>query len=223
MSSETLKQPICSIPLQGRMAECIKETIRTYKPKRIIETGTYCGMGSTTIITEILKEMDSDDSIFFSIEVNPDFHKQAVEHIEKEGLRDYVHLLHGLSLWRKQLPTVKQLKKILPEGYVHSAETLFADTDFPGVADGLLEYCLIKFDYKPDLILLDSGNHLGWLEFQQVINTVKGKCILILDDIHDLKHARSYGVVKSDPRFKIIHDGDEERYFVIAEFDPGGM
>jgi hypothetical protein len=118
------------------------------------------------------------------------------------------------------LPTLKTLRKIIPEGYVHPAESLFADTDFPGVVDGLLEYCLIKFDYRPDLVLLDSGNHLGWLEFQQVINTQKGKCILILDDTHDLKHARSYEVIKSDPRFKIVHDGDEERYFVIAEFNP---
>jgi hypothetical protein len=74
---------------------------------------------------------------------------------------------------------------------------------------------VVKND-KP-LILLDSAGGIGFLEFQTVHNALNGTpYFLILDDIHHLKHFRSYKEVTTNPNFKILAQ-NKEHGWVIAK------
>jgi len=55
------------------------------------------------------------------------------------------------------------------------------------------------------LILLDSSGGVGYLEFKTTLDALNGKpFIIILDDIHHVKHHRSYQDIKNSSEFTII-------------------
>ena len=57
------------------------------------------------------------------------------------------------------------------------------------------------------LVLLDSAGGVGYLEFNKVKNIMGDKTyFLVLDDIHHLKHFRSYRDLKTDSSFRILHE-----------------
>lgn len=74
--------------------------------------------------------------------------------------------------------------------------------------------------YKRDkpLILLDSAGGIGYLEFQKVRQVMgDNPYYLVLDDIHHLKHFRSYALIKEEDKFKIT-SVNEERGWLICEY-----
>ena len=76
--------------------------------------------------------------------------------------------------------------------------------------------------YKKDkpLILLDSAGGIGYLEFQKVRQIMGDNAYyLVLDDIHHLKHFRSYAAIKKDASYKII-SVNEENGWLICEHLP---
>jgi glycosyltransferase involved in cell wall biosynthesis len=96
----------------------------------------------------------------------------------------------------------------------------FGETDFPHVPDDLLGCCLRRAGDKADIILLDSGGHMGHVEFNYVLKLLKSPCHVVLDDIHHVKHHQSYQQLVSDPRFTVLFSADEKFGFCIARFDP---
>lgn len=70
------------------------------------------------------------------------------------------------------------------------------------------------------LILLDSAGGIGYLEFKIVKEVMRGHAFwLLLDDIHHLKHFRSFSEIQSDPSFQII-DHDAVNGWVLAKHTP---
>jgi len=208
-------------------AEAIGQVIREYRPKKILETGTYLGQGTTAVIAEAMKQ-NGIDGTFFTIEVNPRYHAQAKAYLESRGYP--VQALCGLSIPRRLLPSCEQIQQATT---AVQDESLFVDhpepvrvqryyqeTDFPDVPDDLLGKCLADFDGRPDLVLLDSAGHLGWIEFQYLLERLKGPCILALDDINHIKHHRSFQHMQKDSRFEILVSSNEKFGFCIARFDP---
>lgn len=208
-------------------AEAIGQVIREYRPKKILEIGTYLGQGTTAVIAEAMKQ-NGIDGTFFTIEVNPRYHAQAKAYLESKGYP--VQALCGLSIPRRLLPSREQIQQTTT---AMQDETLFVDhpepvraqryyqeTDFPAVPDDLLGKCLADFDGRPDLVLLDSASHLGWIEFQYLLERLKGPCILALDDIDHIKHHRSFQHMQKDSRFEILISSNEKFGFCIARFDP---
>ncbi|MBK6681443.1 MAG: hypothetical protein IPG53_16255 [Ignavibacteriales bacterium] len=60
------------------------------------------------------------------------------------------------------------------------------------------------------LILLDSSGGVGYLEFKTTLETLNGKpFIIILDDIHHVKHHRSYLDIKNSPDFTVVGENYE--------------
>jgi len=58
-------------------------------------------------------------------------------------------------------------------------------------------------EYRP-LIVLDSAGGIGWLEFSTVVEVMGDfEYFLLLDDIHHLKHFRSYATVRQSDKFEI--------------------
>jgi glycosyltransferase involved in cell wall biosynthesis/ADP-heptose:LPS heptosyltransferase len=207
----------------------IQELFSKIRPRKIIETGTYLGTGTTTIITRSLQKLGIDDAMFFTIEVNPQNYARAKQYFETNNMK--VNALNGLSVPRAMLPSREEIarKTITDVDYDgifvdHKEETraelYYNETNFPNLPDNLLYKCLKLFDFKPDFVLLDSGGHMGNIEFNYLIDNLQGECYIALDDIYHVKHHHSFKQAQSDPRFEIVTASKEKFGFCIAKFTP---
>ncbi len=225
----SVEKNLTQIDAESVFSKEINKIFTKIKPTKIIETGTYLGTGTTKIIASALKKLELGKNQFFSIEVNENNYKQAIQNITNDGLSNYVTLLHGLSLPRKMLPSIEEIDKstvkevefddiFVDHKENERAKLYYDETNFESVEDNMLEKCLISFEYKPDFILLDSGGHIGNLEFNYLIEKLRKDCIIALDDINHIKHKKSFLQIKSDPRFEIITSSEEKFGFCIAKF-----
>lgn len=209
----------------------LNRVIKEYKPKKLLETGTYLGMGTTSVVTSALKENGLEDSQFFSIEVKSENHLAAKKNLTENGLINYVTLLNGISMPRKALPTIEEIerttvKEVEFEGiYIDHQESerarlYYNETNYDDVEEDLIGKCLITFESEPDFVLLDSGGHMGNLEFNYLIERLEKECIVALDDVNHIKHRKSYMQIQNDSRFELITSSDEKFGFCIAKFTP---
>lgn len=219
---------LMSVNTQSEFSRQIIELFGRIRPKKIIETGTFLGAGTTAIIGAALRHHKIECPEFYSIEINPQFFAAAHSNVQKLNIN--VQLLHGLSVPRAMLPTRDDIRR----EYVHKvqdgvfvdwpedvrADSYYRETDFAG-PDDLLGSCLARFNGAPDFVLLDSGGHMGYLEFTYLVERLRGPCHLALDDIKHVKHHRSLAAMKADPRFNVLVESDEKFGFCIARFDPG--
>jgi hypothetical protein len=202
----------------------ITELIYNIRPKKIIETGTYLGLGSTLILAKALKNIP--DSELLTIEVNPDFYKSAVKNLQ--GFPN-VQVLNGLSIPIDLLPTKEELIKWL-DGL--EKEDIFVDfapqerielymnhCRHHLVADDFLRKCIIYFGYKPELILLDSSGHLGFIEFQYILTLLMGSCYFILDDVFHVKHYDTLKYMQKSPKFQVEKLSREKFGYCIAKYN----
>ena len=213
----------------SHFARCIRDTFAKVRPKRIIETGTYLGTGTTLVIARALRELGLEEATFYSIEINPAHVRRAIENLAKHGF--VVDILNGLSVPRALLPTVTQIedayvKHVLADGLIvdheeaDRARLYHRETDFPNLPEDLLGKTLATFEFRPDFVLLDSGGHLGHVEFRYVIDKLRGPCVIALDDIHHVKHYQSYRDMRADDRFDVMVASEEKFGFCIARFNP---
>lgn len=77
--------------------------------------------------------------------------------------------------------------------------------------EDLLRKYLSKYKKESPLILLDSAGAVGLLEFN-IVKEIMGdnKYYLLLDDIHHLKHFRSYEEIKQNPDYEILIVNEED-------------
>jgi len=226
------KKDLTLVLTESQFARSVRDVFAAIRPTRIIETGTYRGTGTTTIIASAIRDLCIEKAQFVSIEVNPNNVKRARENLAKVGLS--VEILNGLSVPRSMLPTMEQIeqdlvKHVLADGLVvdheehERAELYFRETDFSGLPEDLLGQALRRFDDKPDFVLLDSGGHMGFVEFRYVIERLAGPCHIALDDIYHVKHYRSFQEIKNDSRFEVVAASEEKFGFCIARFNPTGL
>lgn len=223
------KADLTSVQGESEFARRIDELFARIRPRRIIETGTYLGTGTTATIASALQQVGLNDAVFFSIEVNPVHYRRAAANLERYG--QAVRLLHGLSLPRALLPTLDQIE----QAYVRTVEAdqvyidhppqdrairYHRETDFPDLPDDLLGRCLDEFGGRPDFVLLDSAGHMGYAEFRYLIDRLRTPCYIALDDTRHIKHHRSLLQVRGDPRFEVWVDSPEKFGFCIARFVP---
>jgi len=171
---------------------------------KIIETGTYLGQGTTkAIIIGLSRVFHPYD--FYSIEVNPSHHKQAVKNIGKvKG----VHLINGLSVAKSDLPvsmTFDVPDYIVVDHTDQNRNLLYSNEVSYPVPDKMLDYALFQMNYKPDLVVLDSAGHMGMIEFKYLMERVRSSFILALDDTDHVKHYETMLFIKEHPdKFTIL-------------------
>ena len=86
--------------------------------------------------------------------------------------------------------------------------------------ENLLSAYLESFADKKPLVVLDSSGGMGYLEFQTVDRKMRDKpFVLLLDDIHHLKHFRSYADVKTDPKYTIAAVDEREGWMLAVHLD----
>jgi FkbM family methyltransferase len=228
------KADLTQIDSNSAFAQAIRKLFAEIRPTRIIETGTYLGTGTTKVIAEAIRDLQLKDVTFHSIEVKPQHFEAAKRNLAKSGLSDVVQLHHGLSVPRLLLPTLQQIE----EQTVRSVEfddlfvdhqeqeralLYFKETDFSSVPEDLLGQCLRQVENRPDFVLLDSAGHMGHLEFNYLLDQLKGPCHIALDDIHHIKHHRSFRQMQTDPRFEMLVSSREKFGFCIAKFTPAAV
>ena len=179
--------------------------------KKIIETGTYLGLGTTRAIIKGC----TGGEIVYSIECNPKFYHKAVKNNEKSG----VNFLLGLSVGKPQLPvdiTFDVPEWVVVDHQQKNRNNLYrSEVNFP-VADNMLDLALSKMNYAPDLVILDSAGHMGTIEFKYLMEKIVGhnenhSFYLALDDINHVKHYHSFEMIKDMPeRCEIIFKTDEK-------------
>jgi ADP-heptose:LPS heptosyltransferase/predicted O-methyltransferase YrrM len=200
-------------------------------PRRIIETGTFQGEGTTKIIASWLRDNGVTDGLFYSIECSAENLTKARENLKGAGLGSHVTLIHGLSLPRHLLPSTELIREKFVDAidevgiFVDHEEGVrtnqyYAETNFRGIPDDRLGYCLDQVDNAPDFVLLDSGGHTGNLEFNYLLSRLASPCYIALDDINHIKHSRSYKQILKDPRFNILQASSEKFGYCIARFSP---
>ncbi len=228
---DEVEKDLTAVGKESEFGSAIHSLFKEIRPKKIIETGTYLGTGTTTIIAGSIKRIGIENAAFLSIEVNPLHIRHAYFNLQNNGLIENVKLLHGLSVPRRMLPTMQEIKDRTVENiefediFVDHKEheramNYYRETNFSDVPDDILGKSLAQFQNKPDFVLLDSAGHIGYVEFQYLIQLLEGPCYIALDDIYHIKHHKSFLEMKSDPRFEIIVDSKEKFGFCIAKFNP---
>ncbi|HTY38565.1 MAG TPA: glycosyltransferase family 9 protein, partial [Bacteroidota bacterium] len=217
---------------ESQFADAIKEVFSELRPKWVLETGTYLGEGTTRVIAATLHDLGLKSTTFCSIEVNPAHYELALQNLAARNLLGSVKLLRGLSVPRSILPTLEEIEKqcvrdveyddiVVDHREQERALLYYKETDFTGAQDDLIGEFLRACDYRPDFVLLDSGGHMGNIEFNYLIDKLQGPCVIALDDIYHIKHHRSFRQIQSDPRFKLLKESHEKFGFCLARFEPG--
>lgn len=195
------------------------------RSRKIVETGTYHGLGSTLAMCQTLAEHNMPAEQFYSIEVNPELYAQAWNTLSQRGFRP--RLLRGLSIPRSLLPSEADLRREV-QREPNETDSAFSarlvgiqqETHFPEALDDLLGFVLRNFDQAPDFLLLDSADHLGFIEFQYAFSLIKAPCYLALNGVRQQKHARSLKAMESDPRFKLLELAEDQGGYCVAHFNP---
>lgn len=168
----------------GAFSKKITQLIRENNLKKIIETGTLYGLGTTRAIIQALK----GDETVYSIECNPSHYRKAIEN-NKGAI---VQFLLGHSIGRAQIPVDPSFDG-LPDYIVvdhkerERKSKYNSEVNFP-VNDHMLKYALSKMEYRPDLVILDSAGHMGFIEFKYLMKYAHAPFYLALDDIFHVKH-----------------------------------
>jgi hypothetical protein len=205
--------------------QSVKELISEIKPQKIIETGTYLGTGTTRILVEALEKTGLPYELH-TIEANPAFCESA-NSLYKDNHK--VNVINGYSLPKHMLPSEEALQKWLDslkneDIYVDFEEwervSCYMAEGNHAVSGNFLKFCCRYFGYTPDLFMLDSSGHLGFLELQYILTMITGKCHFILDDVFHVKHFESLRYMIEDSRFSIRKVSTEKFGFCIAEYTP---
>jgi len=217
-----------SINTNGEFADALRQVIKEYDPRRLLETGTFDGLGSTAIISESINPL----ARLITIECDFSLYAKAVANTRKFGHK--VDCRNGLSIPSSMLPTKDEIVKMLSE----CPDNL--NKDYPEVQnlddyaiyyldemkrdfkeDDLIKQIVSKvFGGKLDFAILDSAGHLGWLEFACLLNFLESPCIIALDDVNHIKHYKSMEAIRSSKVFTILNEGDERYGWAIARYDP---
>jgi hypothetical protein len=198
----------------------------------VIETGTYDGTGSTTLIAESFPKA-SPAQVFITMEASWSRWRKAT--------RNLLRFPNVTAVWGKSVSKADALKFIREDDFLrdhHKYPEIFIDNVDDPVAfytrelrgkfadskltvadlirkaidrlfhyqgENLLRRYLVSYREKRPLIVLDSAGGIGLLEFSMVRETMDSRpYLLLLDDINHIKHYRSVQYICSDPSFTVL-------------------
>jgi len=211
----------------------------------VFESGTFNGLGSTTTLAKTILSSKSKMEKFITLEVDQNFHSQAKRNLLSYSFITPVlglsvsqsEALEFISkdaaiLHHEKYPDIFIDNIEDPQGFYYneikgklSQKTeswlgflsFFRKPHLNEFVENAFDKFLPEFKGKSSLILLDSAGGLGFFEFQKVSQLLADESYcLILDDIHHLKHFRSYETIKMDARFSIL-DINLDHGWLIAE------
>jgi len=233
--------------LGGLLLEMSRRTPITH----VLETGTHVGLGSTKFIAEILGAQSTSPQRFITIEANYRSWRRAKENLKQfpfvtplwglstsrqEALRfiendpalqnhlEYPDIFiddiqDPLKFYSREIAGELGGKANNPVEGVRQ----FVDRRRFYAGDDLLAKWLEAFRSHYPLIVLDSAGGVGYLEFKTVERHMSAHpYFLLLDDVHHLKHFRSYDHVHGERKFSIIGENKEVGW-LLAKYQPANQ
>lgn len=218
-----------SMSTDGRFRSRLEQLFAQHPIDYIIETGTWLGTGSTRTIARAIGH-NHPPKAYYTIEANLTFHALARFNLRQWT---FVKPLWGDTVTQeKALQFIRQDDALrhheqYPDVFIDTLDNpvqFYSDevegrlgnnpvinlVDWLGStlltrpAD-LLATLLTRHRDDPLLVVLDSAGGIGWLEYQTVRDTLGNRPYwLILDDIHHLKHFRSFQDVQQRADFRLI-------------------
>ncbi len=213
------------------LKDLIKRIIVEKRVEGVIETGTYNGENSTKMLAESFAALSP--KFFYTCEVELKHYRNARKNLAGYPFvqclwGNSVRVEEALEFLKKDEALIQHEK--FPDIFIDFIEDplsfylqecrgkQFGKRSLPycfryvltkikgeHCGEDLLRKLLIRHRDERPLIALDSAGGIGWLEFNIVQQIMRGKSYcLLLDDIHHLKHFRSFQQIQSDPSFQII-------------------
>lgn len=170
--------------------DVVRRLVKDYGTKEVVETGTYLGMGSTSVFAGEGLEV-------FTVECNVNNLIQAAENLKDMS---NVCFIHGLSLKRERI--IGGLMAMdFPAGGIydspHPKAFYVQEANQPVLVENALP--LLAKNESRQIVFLDSAGGLGYLEFLEFMSwpmSVRRQKVLLLDDVTHVKHARSVQSLK---------------------------
>lgn len=170
----------------------IMNIVKTYKPKNIVEIGTWKGLGSTLCVIESIDYPVN----FISVESNYDFYN-----IAKENLKEFFNIV---TLEYGKIIEQSDVESFLTEVEIDSVQKQWLADDIFN-----LNKCTNIIDKLPkniDLLILDGGEFSSYKEWEKLKNRTS---IVILDDIYVLKNKKVFYELSNDSSYKLINVTNE--------------
>ncbi|OIR06387.1 hypothetical protein GALL_115770 [mine drainage metagenome] len=236
-------QASITMGISPALRQLLAHTIGAFRPGVVIESGTYVGLGSTTLLAELLQETFPEHTPrLFTLEVSFAHWQQAARNLRRFR---HVRCLWGLSVDRGEARRFILNDPVLnrhesePDIYVDNVEDpvrFYLDEvdgkllDPDAVPGDFIRKALFREQWLPrllgrygarrPLVTLDSAGGIGFLEFNTVTRLLKDHpYLLLLDDIDHLKHFRSRRAVHADPCFEVLGE-EPETGWLLARHNP---
>ena len=237
--------PLGSISMHDspRLRELLAKSIARDRIRHVLETGTHEGLGSTRFLAETFAAVAVPRS-FVTIEANWRYWRRARRNLWKFSFVQPLWgatLDVAAAIAFVQSDDVLKNHERYPDIFIDDVEDpiglyvrelrgelgelphdvrrrllmrLQSWLYYRG--ERLLEKHLRRLRGAMPLVVLDSAGGVGLLEFQTLITTMaEHPYLLLLDDIHHVKHFRSLAHIREDPSFEII-GLDESHGWVLA-------
>ncbi len=227
-----------------RLTGVMKAAINEKRVDAVIETGTFEGRGSTTLIAECFADR-APPRAFVTIEANWASWRRA-----RMNLADFPFVN---AVWGGSVPVDEALAFIRSDEWLlnhHNYPDVFIDDVDDPVAfysreilgglggeavgvrgrilkciDRLLRYhgedllrrYLRRYRSYAPLVVLDSAGGIGFLEFSILRDTMRSsQYLVLLDDIQHIKHYRSAKHIYSDPAFCVLGVSEDNRSLLAS-------
>jgi hypothetical protein len=183
--------------------ENIHLVISKYKPKNILEIGTWRGLGSTKCIIDAIIANYLDCN-FISLESNDQFYAEAKHNLK--NYLNYVNLLYGRIIEPTDILAYIQNKKILANNQwlLSDLNDIDKNNNVANMLPDKIDFCLFdggEYSTYPEWILLKDKIHIIALD-----DTKTDKCNIIRQEIR-----------QNINNYNILIDSDERNGFMIIE------
>jgi len=170
--------------------DVVRRLVKEHNIDEVVETGTYLGTGSTSVFA-------GEDLNVFTVECNVNHLLQAAENLK--GMSN-VCFIHGLSLKRERIISGLMAMEF-PKGGIYDSTNpkvfYVQEANQAVLVEDALS--LLAKNESRQLVFLDSGGGLGYLEFLEFMSwptNVRKQKVLLLDDVTHVKHAKSVQSLK---------------------------
>jgi|688.fasta_scaffold299599_2 hypothetical protein len=166
----------------------LKKILLGFKPKNIVEIGTWKGLGSTKCILDSI----NNEQNFYSVESNVEFYNVAKQNLSE--FSDKVKLLYGRIIDKKDVLQFVSNKKLSNE------QNKWLNEDLNN-----LDYCENILSLLPseiDFLFLDGGEFSTYPEWIILKDRIK---IVALDDISELKTNQIHYELMNDKNYELLY------------------
>lgn len=185
--------------LETERGQQIVRVVQQYRPRNIVEIGTWKGLGSTLCILQGIQNYTSN---FISLESNKEFYEIAKTNLK--GYLNRVQLIYGKIVEEDDVNSFVKDKNIPTNELDWLKDDLRCFSECPNVLD--------KLPDQIDFLLLDGGEFSTYTEWQKLKDRTK---IVAMDDVTRLKCEQIKKELDNDPRWVQIESSHEGAGFCI--------